>query len=91
MACLRGLLGGVAFTGHGVEDELIFDPNTATMLEERTISAARNPLRFTAGTIITSTTCIQRAVTDVNGHRFLPKYGHRFSPPAAMFSPHWWP
>jgi hypothetical protein len=27
----------------------------------------------------------------VNGHRFLPKYGHRFSPPAAIFSPHWWP
>jgi len=27
----------------------------------------------------------------VNGHRFLPKYGHRFSPPAAIVSPHWWP
>jgi len=27
----------------------------------------------------------------VNGHRFLLKYGHRFSPPAAIFSPHWWP
>jgi len=32
-----------------------------------------------------------RMVYDVNGHRFLPKYGHRFSPPAAIFSPHWWP
>jgi hypothetical protein len=29
--------------------------------------------------------------TRVNGHRFLPKYGHRFSPVAAIFSPHWWP
>jgi hypothetical protein len=27
----------------------------------------------------------------VNGHRFLPNYGHRISPPAAIFSPHWWP
>jgi hypothetical protein len=27
----------------------------------------------------------------VNGHRFLPTGGHRFSPVAAMFSPHWWP
>jgi hypothetical protein len=27
----------------------------------------------------------------VNGHRFLPMYGHRFSPPAAIFSPHWRP
>jgi len=54
----------VAFTDHGVEDELIFDPKTATMLEERTIATAHNPLRFTAGTIISSTTYIQRAVTD---------------------------
>jgi hypothetical protein len=27
----------------------------------------------------------------VNGHRFLPNCGHRFSPPAAMFSPRWRP
>ncbi len=27
----------------------------------------------------------------VNGHRVLPTGGHRFSPVAAMFSPHWWP
>ncbi len=54
----------VAFTDHGVEDELIFDPKTATMLEERTIATARNPLRLTAGTITSSTTYIQRAVTD---------------------------
>jgi len=31
------------------------------------------------------------SVAPVNGHLFLPKYGHRFSPPAAIFSPHWWP
>jgi hypothetical protein len=54
----------VAYTDHGVEDELIFDPKTATMLEERTIAAARNPLQLTAGTIISSTTYIQRAVTN---------------------------
>jgi 5-methylcytosine-specific restriction enzyme subunit McrC len=28
---------------------------------------------------------------DVNGHRVLPRGGHRFSPVAAMFSPHWRP
>jgi hypothetical protein len=27
----------------------------------------------------------------VNGHRFLPSGGHRFSPTAAMVSPRWWP
>ncbi len=27
----------------------------------------------------------------VNGRRFLPMGGHRFSPVAAMSSPHWWP
>ena len=27
----------------------------------------------------------------VNGHLFLPNYGHLFSPAAATFSPHWWP
>ena len=27
----------------------------------------------------------------VNGHRFLPSRGHRFSPAAVMFSPRWWP
>ena len=27
----------------------------------------------------------------VNGHRFLPGDGHRFSPVADMFSPRWWP
>jgi hypothetical protein len=27
----------------------------------------------------------------VNGHRFLPSCGRRFSPPAAVFSPRWWP
>jgi hypothetical protein len=54
----------VAFTDHGVADELIFDPNTATMLEERTVAVARNPLRLAAGTVIDSTTYIQRAITD---------------------------
>lgn len=54
----------VAFTDHGVEDELIFDPRTATMLEERTIAAAGNPPEYAAGTIIASTTYIQRAITD---------------------------
>ncbi len=54
----------VAFTDHGVTDELIFDPKTATMLEERTIAAARNPLQLTTGTIISSTTYLRRAVTD---------------------------
>jgi hypothetical protein len=53
-----------AFTDHGVEDELIFDPKTATMLEERTIAAARNPLQLAGGTTISSTTYIQRAITD---------------------------
>jgi hypothetical protein len=28
---------------------------------------------------------------DVNGHRFLPNYGHHFSPTTAIISPHWWP
>ena len=32
-----------------------------------------------------------RATGGVNGHRFLPAGGHRFSPTAAIFSPHWWP
>lgn len=54
----------VAFIDHGVEDELIFDASTATMLEERMIAAARNPFRLAAGTIISSNTYIQRAVTD---------------------------
>ena len=27
----------------------------------------------------------------VNGHRFLPSGGHRFSPLADMISPRWWP
>ena len=27
----------------------------------------------------------------VNGHRFLPSYGHRFSPAAVTLSPRWWP
>jgi ABC-2 type transport system permease protein len=27
----------------------------------------------------------------VNGHRFLPSGGHRFSPMAATLSPRWWP
>lgn len=31
-----------------------------------------------------------RPRVDVNGHRFLPSGGHRFSPLAAMFSPRWW-
>ena len=31
---------------------------------------------------------VTKARLRVNGHRFLPDYGHRFSPPAAMFSPH---
>jgi hypothetical protein len=35
--------------------------------------------------------CSPLTALAVNGHRLLPKYGHRFSPPAAMFSPHWWP
>ena len=30
-------------------------------------------------------------VWGVNGHRFLPTGGHRISPTAAMFSPHWRP
>ena len=33
----------------------------------------------------------ERPYRRVNGHRFLPNCGHRFSPPAAMFSPRWWP
>jgi excisionase family DNA binding protein len=32
-----------------------------------------------------------RAGNSVNGHRFLPNYGHRFSPPAAIFSARCWP
>ncbi len=43
---------------------MIFDPKTATMLEERTIATPRNPLRLPAGTTISSTTYIQRAITD---------------------------
>jgi hypothetical protein len=31
------------------------------------------------------------SITPVNGRRVLPTGGHRFSPVAAMFSPHWWP
>ena len=31
------------------------------------------------------------AATDVNGHRFLPIYGHPVSPLADTSSPHWWP
>ena len=54
----------VALIDHGVEGELIFDASTATMLEERTIAAARNPFRLAAGNIISSNTYIQRAVTD---------------------------
>ncbi len=34
---------------------------------------------------------VAQAEATVNGHRFLPSGGHRFSPRAAMFSPHWWP
>jgi hypothetical protein len=34
------------------------------MLEERTIAAGQNPLRLAAGTIISSTTYIQRTVTN---------------------------
>ncbi len=33
----------------------------------------------------------RRYAQDVNGHRFLPTGGHRNSPVADVFSPHWWP
>lgn len=32
-----------------------------------------------------------RARSAVNGHRFLPSYGHQNSPAADTFSPRWWP
>ncbi|MGH2878925.1 MAG: hypothetical protein ACRDK4_04865 [Solirubrobacteraceae bacterium] len=32
-----------------------------------------------------------KSLTRVNGRRFLPTDGHRFSPLVAIFSPHWWP
>jgi hypothetical protein len=37
------------------------------------------------------TPCPARYGSVVNGHRFLPSGGHRFSPLADMFSPRWWP
>jgi len=40
--------------------------------------------QFEYGPCTTPTTC-------VNGHSVLPTGGHRFSPVAAIFSPHWWP
>lgn len=54
----------IAYTDYGIKDELIFDPKTATMLEERTIATARNPQGLAAGTITSSTTYIQRAITN---------------------------
>ena len=56
----------VAFTQDGLQDELIFDPRTATMLEERTIVS--NPAKFALGlprgSIVSSTTYLRRAITD---------------------------
>jgi hypothetical protein len=30
-------------------------------------------------------------ISSVNGHLFLPNYGHDFSPLVALISPRWWP
>ncbi|HEY1514907.1 MAG TPA: hypothetical protein VGF91_00730 [Solirubrobacteraceae bacterium] len=56
----------VAFTHDGLEDELIVDPDTATMLEERSIVSdpAKFPVGLPRGAIASRTTYLQRAVTN---------------------------
>jgi hypothetical protein len=61
----------VGFVQDGIENELIFDPASATMLAERTIVAGRSAsgVGLARGTIISSTTYLQRAVTNTKGGR----------------------
>jgi hypothetical protein len=56
----------VGFVQDGVEDELIFDPASSDMLAERTIitDGFAKRLGLRPGTVTTSTTYLQRAVTD---------------------------
>jgi hypothetical protein len=56
----------VAFVHDGVEHELIFDPASSDMLAERSIvlNGAAKRLGLRPGSVISSTTDLQRAVTD---------------------------
>ncbi len=57
----------VGYESGGVEDELIFDPASSSMLEERTIAvtpATARRLGVRAGTVTSSTTYLERAATD---------------------------
>lgn len=60
----RGL--AVGFVQQGIESELIFDPKTSDMLQERTIvlASASKRLGDPPGTVTSSTTYLQRAVTN---------------------------
>src|SRR5205085_10371861 len=57
----------------------------------------RTPLHITASASLCSSSRSLPPVfrslgaPPVNGHRFLPSGGHRFSPLADTFSPRWWP
>jgi hypothetical protein len=56
----------VGFVHDGVEDELIFDPASSEMLAERTIVLSGGAKQFglSAGTVLSSNTYLQRAVTE---------------------------
>jgi hypothetical protein len=52
----------------------------------------RHPSTIIIGSCtLTTSTITKFAYALVNGHSVLPTGGHRFSPVAAIFSPHWWP
>ena len=69
------------YLGYIVLRPIIGRPVCRTML--------RPPARLDAHVSCTAT--YSTTPWGVNGHRFLPTGGHRFSPPAAIFSPHWRP
>jgi hypothetical protein len=56
----------VGFTQYGLQDELVFDPKTATLLEERSIVSNPGKARvgLPRGATTSSTTYLQRAVTN---------------------------
>ena len=57
---------------------------------QRRQTAAR-PLEGRSSHTAALRSALASAAISVNGHLFLPNYGHLFSPTAAMVSPHWWP